>query len=136
MRETNRTGVYSPFTPGQLREAFYIKVLIHPNYAEDIVFEDIINIEGYAAVVIQINSGRVINWKEGHVGHIRSKLSDMGKYTLLDECFEVLYEEDCYVPQFLSPLRRNFNDWLDLEINEKGHIKGWAEIIDDLYMYD
>lgn len=74
--------------------------------------------------LINIETGVIVNWKQGKKAKIHYKVCDAGSYYLQDENGEtVLSIEDNYVPNSLIP--GDYGDYIVMTVNEDGVIKEW-----------
>ena len=75
---------------------------------------------------IEIETGKILNWKQGVKAEIHYKVCDCCGWDLKDENGEVLLsEEDGYVPEVLSPKERGYGDYIIMDIDENGLIEDW-----------
>lgn len=82
--------------------------------------------EGRWLLNISLETGKILNWPEGVTAEVHYKVCDDGIYTLLGEHEEVIIQvSDSYVPDILDPSGYGYSDYIILEINEEGFIKGW-----------
>jgi len=77
--------------------------------------------------VIELATGRVINWPEGTTADIHYKVCDAGEYWLGTEKGEKLLKwEGDYVPdRFLTVGDGGYGDYIILDIDGAGEIEGW-----------
>lgn len=82
--------------------------------------------------VIDIDSGKILNWKKGNTASIHYKVCDAGSYFLKDENGEtVLSIENNYVPKILCPEENGYGDYIIMEVGADGQIKNWEITIED-----
>ena len=75
---------------------------------------------------IEIETGRILNWKQGVKAEIHYKVCDCCGYELKDENGEVVLSvEDGYVPNTLAPKERGYGDYIIMDIDENGQIANW-----------
>jgi len=75
---------------------------------------------------IEIETGKILNWKQGTTAEIHYKVCDCCGFELMDENGEsVLSEEDGYVPETLSPKERGYGDYIIMDITTDGFIQDW-----------
>lgn len=75
--------------------------------------------------VIDIDSGKIINWKQGVTADIHYKVCDDGVYTVTDqEGNEIVSLED-YVPEIMCPADEGYGDYIIMYVDENGIIEGW-----------
>ena len=76
--------------------------------------------------IIEIDTGKILNWKQGVKADIHYKVCDDGSYYLKDENGEtVLSIENDYVPRMLCPEENGYGDYIIMHVNEEGIIKSW-----------
>jgi hypothetical protein len=82
--------------------------------------------------IIDIESGKITNWKEGTKAKIHYKVVDCCGWELLDiDGNIVLSAEDGYVPDTLSPADSGYGDYVIMNIDEYGNIDGFNFNVDD-----
>lgn len=75
---------------------------------------------------IDIDSGIIINWKQGVKADVHYKACDCFGYEIKsDEGVVVVSAEDGYVPNTMCPKERGYGDYIIMEINEYGLISNW-----------
>lgn len=75
--------------------------------------------------VIDIDAGKITNWKQGTTAHIHYKVCDDGIYTVTDaEGNEIVTLED-YVPEIMCPADEGYGDYIIMYVDENGIIEGW-----------
>lgn len=85
--------------------------------------------------VIDIDSGEIINWKDGLTADIHYKVCDEGRYTITDECGLKLSVKGGYVPDILSPGGCGYGDYIIMSIDKYGLIEMWAATSVDLDVF-
>jgi hypothetical protein len=81
---------------------------------------------------IEIETGKILNWKQGVKAEIRYKICDCCGWELKDEKGEVvLSAEDGYVPSTLCPKESGYGDYIIMDIDENGIIADWDFDIDN-----
>jgi hypothetical protein len=81
---------------------------------------------------IEIETGKIVNWKQGTIAEVHYKVCDLCGWELKDEKGEVvLHAEDGYVPDTLCPNENGFGDYIIMTIDENGFIRNWEFDIDD-----
>ncbi len=111
----------------------YLRVSVGARYYEDAKLNGIEDaekkmpciIENYWCPLIDIDSGRILNWEEGNKADLHYKVCDNGKYSLMNAYFEVLKDFTGYVPSIMSPNGESFGDYIIMKIDEKGFIENW-----------
>ncbi len=75
---------------------------------------------------IEIETGKILNWRLGTKAEIHYKVCDCCGYELKDTNGEVvLSAEDGYVPETLAPKERGYGDYIIMDIDENGQIANW-----------
>lgn len=82
--------------------------------------------------MIDVKEGIIVNWRKGTKAHACYKICDDGTYSLLDAQKNVLYEVDSYVPSILSIDDEGYGDYINMVVDENGHIHHWSCTEDDL----
>jgi phage protein len=75
--------------------------------------------------IIDINTGQIINWKQGVSAFVHYKVCDEGEYTLLDKDKNEIVSIQSYVPYVLYPEDEGYGDYIIMSIDENGFIKKW-----------
>lgn len=84
---------------------------------------------------IDIDSGVILNWKQGVKADIHFKVCDAGSYYLKDQDGNVvLKREDDYVPNELVP--GSYGDYIEMHIDENGKITNWNPSLEDFNCED
>ncbi len=81
--------------------------------------------------VIDLETGKVIDWPQGTKADIHYKVCDAGEYWLEDATGERAKYQDDYVPDMLAVGESGYGDYIILKIGEDGAIAGWS--IPELY---
>lgn len=82
--------------------------------------------------VIDLETGRITNWKQGVTADVHYKVCDDGSYYIKDaEGNTVLSIEDDYVPSILSPGGNSYGDYIIMHIDETGLIQNWKVDLSD-----
>jgi len=75
---------------------------------------------------IDIETGKILNWKQGVKAEVHYKVVDCCGYELLDEEGNIIVsKEDGYVPETLAPKERGYGDYIIMDIDENGQIDRW-----------
>ena len=75
---------------------------------------------------IEIETGKILNWKQGVKAGIHYKVCDCFGYELKDTNGEIiLSEDDGYVPECMCPKERGYGDYIIIDIDENGQIANW-----------
>jgi len=76
--------------------------------------------------VIDIDSGKILNWESGKTANVYYKVCDAGNYDLKNEHGTTELDIVCgYVPRCLCPKENGYGDYIILDINEDGFIDDW-----------
>lgn len=76
--------------------------------------------------VIDLETGKILNWEQGKTATIYYKVCDDGSYFLKDKNGEtVLSIEKDYVPKIMCPAENGYGDYIYMEIDENGVIEDW-----------
>ncbi|MFT4076457.1 MAG: hypothetical protein QM647_13105 [Asticcacaulis sp.] len=75
--------------------------------------------------LIDIESGKIVDWPEGITASVHYKVCDAGLYALLDADKNVVAEHDGYVPKMLSPKDNGYGDYIIMDIGADGVIADW-----------
>jgi len=82
--------------------------------------------------IIDIESGIVSNWNKGTEAEIHFNVCDAGSYYLQDkDGANILSIENNYVPNIACPAGGGYGDYIIMNIDKDGKIKGWNPDIDD-----
>ena len=82
--------------------------------------------------IIDLEAGKILNWKAGTTADVHYKVCDSGTYTLIDEHGnEALKKEECYVPKMLYPGGNGYGDYIIMKINEDGIIENFKANLED-----
>lgn len=82
----------------------------------------------YLELIIDLEEGKVLNWKDGFCLNTNYKVCDDGEYVFLDkdmnEVVNITKEyKQYYVPDFLSIEDTGYGDYVYLNIDATGHIE-------------
>ena len=75
--------------------------------------------------IIDISTGKVIDWPEGLTADIHYKVCDAGEYWLEDAAGLRVKRKDYYVPCILCPVKSGYGDYIIMSIDGNGMINGW-----------
>lgn len=76
--------------------------------------------------LIELETGKILNWTKGVKADIHFKVCDDGSYYLLNEEGQIIVSvEDEYVPSMLSPKGEGYGDYIIMDIDEDGLIQDW-----------
>lgn len=84
--------------------------------------------------IIDIETGRIENWREGTTANVEYILIDI-RINILDEnCYNIHTYESEYVPDILCPKFDGYGDYIIMRIDQNGYIQGWnKELITQLF---
>jgi len=79
--------------------------------------------------VIELSTGRILDWPEGMEAHIHYKVCDEGEYWLADaDGNRIAKWKDYYVPDhFLCVDCEGWGDYIILDVGQDGLIKEWKQ---------
>lgn len=120
-------------------EACLIDVDAHIRYLEDISFEhdndwcdcnaddsECPCIEGHQwRPIININTGRIINWDAPIKCHVFANVCDEFKCKIKGLNGEDIITYEGYVPSFMAIEDNGYGDYIDMIVEEDGTIKDW-----------
>lgn len=75
--------------------------------------------------VIEIDTGRVLDWPAGTTADVHYKVCDAGLYELIDANGKTVASKEGYVPDFLAPGGGGYGDYIILNIDAEGQIEKW-----------
>ena len=84
-------------------------------------------VNGRWCPVIDIETGKILNWEQGKTGNVYYKVCDDGNYKLLDENDNIVVDKNCYVPDFLAIDDSGYGDYIIMTIDENGNIQRWKK---------
>jgi len=76
--------------------------------------------------IIDIDSGKIINWEAGKTASIHYKVCDAGTYELAEEDMNVvagIYND--YVPKIMCPKEDGYGDYIIIDVDSDGIIDRW-----------
>ena len=76
--------------------------------------------------VINVDTGQILEWPQDTIARIHYKVCDECGIKITENGV-VIYEDEDYVPDFLCPLEEGFGDYIIMDIDGNGFIKGWNE---------
>jgi hypothetical protein len=80
----------------------------------------------YWCPVIDLATGRIINWKQGVRASISYKVCDEFECYITDADDKIVTRYDGYVPDFMSITDVGYGDYVYLEIDGNGMIADWS----------
>lgn len=75
--------------------------------------------------IIDIDEGKIVNWKQGVTAHIHYKVCDDGIYEVIEANGNVVAAHEGYVPNIMCPAGEGFGDYIIMNVGENGIIEGW-----------
>jgi hypothetical protein len=75
--------------------------------------------------LIDIESGKILNWNIGNTADIHYKVCDDGVYILLDENKDIILSYEGYVRNIMCPQEQGYGDYIIMSIDENGMIQEW-----------
>jgi len=81
--------------------------------------------------LIELDSGKILNWKAGVTAKIHYKVCDAGEYILLDEQRQKVVEIEGYVPDIMCPGDSGFGDYVIMNVDENGVIENWKPTFEE-----
>lgn len=79
----------------------------------------------YWCPLIDLETGKIENWRQGVAAEIHYKVCDDGEYALIDEAKECVKTVDGYVPSMLSPKDNGYGDYVIMDVDAEGLIQKW-----------
>lgn len=76
---------------------------------------------------IDIDTGIIVNWRQGTIADIHYKVVDEGVYTLTDAEGNMIVEKDGYVPDIMCPEESGYGDYIIMKVRENGQICNWEQ---------
>ena len=94
----------------------------------------------YLELIIDLEEGKVLNWKDGFCLNTNYKVCDDGEYVFLDkdmnEVVNITKEyKQYYVPDFLSVEDTGYGDYVYLNIDGTGHIEHFDVVKSEIEKY-
>lgn len=109
----------------------YLQAKIGVRYWEDGTINEIEDVEGslipcrdgnYWTPLIELETGKIVNWKQGTKADLHYKSCDDNIFQLLDEKYNVISEIEDYVITMMCPNENGYGDYVIMTINEDGLI--------------
>lgn len=75
--------------------------------------------------LIDIETGKIVNWKQGTTANIHYKVCDDFVCDILGADEDVIESYSGYVPSVMCPADEGYGDYIIMNINENGFIQGW-----------
>lgn len=76
--------------------------------------------------IIDIATGKIINWKQGVRASISYKVVDEFECYITDADDKIVTRYEGYVPSFMAITDKGYGDYVYLEIDENGMIENWS----------
>jgi len=94
----------------------------------------------YLELVIDLEKGKVLNWREGFCLNTSYKVCDDGEYIFfdenMDEAVNITKEyEQYYVPDFLALEDSGYGDYVYIDIDGQGNIKNFDKMKSEIQEY-
>lgn len=114
--------------------AQYLAVEAGPRYWEDSTVNGVEDTNGdlmpcrdgdYWKPIIELETGKIINWEIGKTADVHYKVCDNGIYRVLDENKEEITSTDGYVLDCLSPEENGYGDYIIMKVDKNGIIQSW-----------
>ena len=84
----------------------------------------------YWSPVIELDSGRIINWTDGVAASVCIKVCDNGRYLLLDANKRAIYSrDDEYVPEayLVHSIEPGYGDYIQFDVGKDGEILNYKK---------
>ena len=81
--------------------------------------------------LIDVDTGKILDWPQGTVASVHYKVCDEGGYTLLDKNRNLILYYEGYVPKCMCPGGDGFGDYVIMTIDGDGVIEGWEADFSD-----
>lgn len=116
------------------KEVQYLKVIANVRYWEDAEVNGVEDTEGELipcregdswCPIIDLDNGKITNWKQGTTADIHYKVCDAGTYILCDKDFNTVLSIDGYVPNMMSPKEQGYGDYIKMDVDANGVISKW-----------
>lgn len=75
--------------------------------------------------LIDIETGQIVNWRQGTTANIHYKVCDDFACEILDPKKDVIASYDGYVPKVMCPADDGYGDYIIMNIDENGFIQRW-----------
>jgi hypothetical protein len=118
----------------------YLLAEVGARYWEDADVDGVEDTEGtlipcrdgeYWKPLIDIETGQILNWEKGKTAEIHYKSCDDNIFKLLDADKNVIIERDGYVISMMCPIDEGYGDYVKMDINTDGFIKGFEADFSD-----
>ena len=123
-------------------DAKYLQVSVYISYWGDAIVDGVVDKKGLLIPCrinniwyprINITTGHIVNWKQGHTANICYKIYDGGRYVLIDKEYnEIATYTSSRVPYCLHPKHKEHDAFIIMYVTTYGIIVDWNGNIDDL----
>ena len=116
------------------KEVSILSVSVEPRYWEDSTVNGIEDEGGLLIPCreedlwcpeINLETGVILNWKQGIKANIHYKVCDAGEYILINKYGVPIKEIEGYVPSIMCPENGGYGDYIIMNIDENGQIENW-----------
>ena len=117
-------------------EVKYLKVEAQPRYWEDAEVNGQLEDDDNPSIpcrdgdlwapLIEIETGRIVDWPSGTTAVTHYKVCDAGRYALLKADHSEIIAIEGYVPAIMSPSENGFGDYIIMSIGPDGQIADWV----------
>ena len=83
--------------------------------------------------IIDLDNGRIVNWKEGVTASVHYKSVDENYISIIDRDTNTIKEYEGYVPEFLCPKEDGWGDYVIMDIDANGFIQDFNNNLDDIF---
>lgn len=80
----------------------------------------------YWKPIIDIKTGKILNWREGVRASISYKVCDEFECTVKDASDAIVASYNGYVLNFMAITDEGYGDYIYLDVNEEGYIENWS----------
>lgn len=81
-------------------------------------------------IVVDLATGRILDWPQGTFASTHYKVCDAGVYSLLDADKNEIVKRDGYVPPMLCPKDSGYGDYVIMDVGPDGAIQNWSADLD------
>jgi hypothetical protein len=87
----------------------------------------------YWCPLIEVDTGKIQNWKPGTTADIHYKVCDDGEYTLIGEGGKEIAKHEGYVRNCLAVSKNGYGDYIIMHVDEDGSILNWKPDFSDFF---
>lgn len=80
----------------------------------------------YWKPIIDIKTGKILNWRQGVRALISYKVCDEFECTVKDSSDAIVASYNGYVLNFMAITDEGYGDYIYLDVNEEGYIENWS----------